>query len=316
MIYAYGLTQQGAYHIKQNMVCQDSHNIIKFGEDMIVAAVADGLGSEQYSDIASRLAADISTNYCAENIQHSSSDEDILDIIQQSFQQAQWTIEQTCVEQGHEADQYDTTLSLAVLINDSLNYGHSGDSGIVALTTEGLYYKVTTQQRDEDGRVFPLFFGPEKWEFGKFNQSVVSVFLATDGMYEILFPIYIRNEKVNIYVALAQFFMDPQALHIEELGEPTVQAEMDKFVSSISEAQVNDDKTIVVMMNTSIKYTKQFDSYYAEPNWCELKKKYAEAWKRAAYPQLFKDISDVAPIEETDTDTLGGQEETTDEESI
>ncbi len=316
MIYAYGLTQQGAYHIKQNMVCQDSHNIIKFGEDMIVAAVADGLGSEQYSDIASRLAADISTNYCAENIQHSSSDEDILDIIQQSFQQAQWTIEQTCVEQGHEADQYDTTLSLAVLINDSLYYGHSGDSGIVALTTEGLYYKVTTQQRDEDGRVFPLFFGPEKWEFGKFNQSVVSVFLATDGMYEILFPIYIRNEKVNIYVALAQFFMDPQALHIEELGEPTVQAEMDKFVSSISEAQVNDDKTIVVMMNTSIKYTKQFDSYYAEPNWCELKKKYAEAWKRAAYPQLFKDISDVAPIEETDTDTLGGQEETTDEESI
>ena len=316
MIYAYGLTQQGAYHIKQNMVCQDSHNIIKFGEDMIVAAVADGLGSEQYSDIASRLAADISTNYCAENIQHSSSDEDILDIIQQSFQQAQWTIEQTCVEQGHEADQYDTTLSLAVLINDSLYYGHSGDSGIVALTTEGLYYKVTTQQRDEDGRVFPLFFGPEKWEFGKFNQSVVSVFLATDGMYEILFPIYIRNEKVNIYVALAQFFMDPQALHIEELGEPTVQAEMDKFVSSISEAQVNDDKTIVVMMNTSIKYTKQFDSYYAEPNGCELKKKYAEAWTRAAYPQLFKDISDVAPIEETDTDTLGGQEETTDEESI
>ena len=25
MIYAYGVTQQGAYHIKNNVVCQDAH---------------------------------------------------------------------------------------------------------------------------------------------------------------------------------------------------------------------------------------------------------------------------------------------------
>lgn len=305
MIYTYGITQQGTYHVKNDLVCQDAHNIIKCDDSYAIAAVADGLGSEEHSDIASQMAVKISTSYCAENIKDEYSEEQILEIIRDSFALAQSEIEKAAESNGHDLDQYDTTLSLAVFKNDALYYGHSGDSGIVALTSEGLYKKVVEQQRDDEGRVFPLYFGDEKWVFGKFPEPVVSVFLATDGMFETLFPVYIRNEPVNIYVALARYFMGPDSLHIEEHGENYVKEKVSEFMNSIPDTQVNDDKTVVVLVNPTYEMKMQDAEYYAEPNWEELKRKYEDAWKRAAYPHLYKDaesIADEIPISVAETD--------------
>lgn len=299
MIYSYGITQQGTYHVKNNIVCQDAHNIIKCSDTMAVAAVADGLGSEQYSDIASSIAAKVSTQYCAEHLSSDSSEKEVLDAIHNAFTLSQAEIEKTAKANSHELDQYDTTLSLAVLIDDSLYFGQSGDSGIVALTADGFYEKVTTQQRDPYGRVFPLFFGDDKWVFGKYTKPVASVLLATDGMFETLFPYLIQNEPVSIYVALARYFMDPDVLGIENRGEDDVQTSMNDFIASISDEQVNDDKTVVVIGNTAVEVIQQPDEYYKEPNWVELKRKRDEEWRRAAYPHLYnKENADIGKKED------------------
>ena len=303
MVYAYGVTLQGTYHVNNDIVCQDAHSIIKVDDHVAVAAVADGLGSEDYSDVASRLAAEISTKYCAEHITADSSEREILDIIETAFHLALNSIDRTAGENGHDLDQYDTTLSLAVIRDGSLFYGQSGDSGIVALTTDGFYCKITEQQRDSHGCVYPLFF-KDKWVFEKHKEKVVSVFLATDGMLETLFPIYIRNEEVNIYVALANFFMNPETLKIDELGEEAIQEYMASFIESIPDAQVNDDKTVVVMLDSDIEFKHQPESYYAEPDWIALKEKYDEEWKRAAYPHLYKDKEDVAEVIEATDDAI------------
>jgi hypothetical protein len=277
----------GTYHLKNNIVCQDAHSIIKLSDDMVIAAVADGLGSAEHSDVASRLAADLSTTYCKENVNQESSTDVIIDSIKTSFSKALKAIENEAENQENPIEQYDTTISLAVLINDTLYYGHSGDSGIVALTVDGAYEKVTEQQRDEDNRVFPLFF-QDKWEFGVFEKKVCSVFLATDGMLEPLFPFLIKNEKVSIHVNLAQFFMDNKSLCIDEVGEDAVKTRIEDFIKNIPDEQVNDDKTVVVLINTAITPNLQADEYYEEPNWVELKRKHDEEWKRLAYPHLFK----------------------------
>ena len=287
MIYAYGLTQQGHYHIASGLVCQDAHRILRRSERMAVAAVADGLGSETRSDIAAKLAAERATAWCAEHIAENSPEEEILKRIREAFSLSQRDIERTAAERGEDSDQYDTTLSLAVLIGDTLYYGHSGDSGILALTTNGLYEKVTEQQRDEEGRVYPLYFGEEKWVFGKYPRPVASVLLATDGMYELFFPVYIRNEAVPVYTALARYFMDPQALHARELSEAETGERIGRFVASIPASQVKDDKTLVVLTDPEREIRYQPPAYYAEPDWPALKRKYEEAWQRAAYPQLF-----------------------------
>ena len=288
MFYAYGISSQGADHIRNGVVCQDSHKIIRCGEDMIIAAVADGLGSEKYTDKASKLAAHISTTYCRKKLNKNNSSKEILEVIQNSFTTSQMLIEKFARKADHDIDQYDTTLSLAVLINDRLYYGQSGDSGILAMGTDGAFYQVTEQQRDEEGRVFPLIYS-DCWTFGEYEKPVESVLLATDGMFETFFPIYIKDEPVNIHVALAKFFMDRDSLKFEETGEETVQRNMEKFIDEIDRKQVSDDKTIVVLVNGSVPSTRQPKEYYDEPEWDSLRKKHNDAWRRMAYPDLYKE---------------------------
>jgi len=289
MIYAYGISVQGTYHIKNNNIpCQDYHHIVKCGDDLVVAAVADGLGSVTYADVGSKIAATISVKYCTEKIVHLSNSDDILGAIKESFDLAQQSIEKEAKDKGHSINEYDTTLTLAIMRDDTLYYGHSGDSGIIALTVEGLYEQVTTQQRDEDGCVFPLFFN-DQWIFRQYGKKVCSVLLATDGMFETFFPFLIKDKPINIHVRLARFFMDNKILCIDKCGEEQIKSQIEDFIVGIPDEHVNDDKTIVVMVNTSIEPTLQAKEYYIEPDWAELKKKYDEEWKRKAYPHLFKE---------------------------
>lgn len=288
MIKAYGVSLPGTYHIKNEIVCQDYHEILLPNKQVAIAAVADGLGSAEHSDIASKLAATVATEHCKHNIKSAKKVDDILNVIRASFHAAYRAIETEVSEKEHDLAQYDTTLSLAIMLRDTLFYGHSGDSGIIALTTGGRYEAVTQQQRDEQGRVFPLYF-TDKWEFGKFEPKVSAVLLSTDGIYEIFFPIYIRNDPTNnIHVNLAQFFMDNTKLSVHKRARAEVEADITEFLKSIPDEQVNDDKTVVVLINTAIKAKLQPKEYYEEPDWAELKKEYDEAWRREAYPGLFK----------------------------
>ena len=288
MIYGYGVSLPGTYHIKNNIVCQDSHRIIQIEKNLVIAAVADGLGSAERSDEGSETAVSVATEHCRTHITADTEAEHILEIIRDSFTAALSAIENEADETGNPLESYDTTLTLAILMHDTLYYGHSGDSGIIALTIQGAYEQVTVQQRDCEGRVFPLFF-TEKWEFAQYEKKVSGVLLATDGMLETFFPVYIKNESVNIHVSLAQFFMDNRNLQIDKVGQEAVQSRISEFIENIPDEQVNDDKTVVTLINTAVETGSQPEEYYLEPDWDALRKKYIEAWRREAYPGLFND---------------------------
>ena len=288
MIFSYGVTQQGAYHVKNDTVCQDAHCFRMISEQYSIGAVADGLGSEKYTDVASRIAVDTSVEYCEDKIDEDSTEEYIIETIKKSFRCALNRINEVANSEGHSMDEYDTTLALAVYIRGNIYWGNSGDSGIIVLNSDGTYEPLTVQQRDENGCVYPLFFGEEKWEFG-IQKNVSSVLLATDGMYETFFPYLLKNEEVSIYVSLAQFMMDATILGFYNSSSESVQKKMDDFIASIPGNQVSDDKTVLVMLNTDIQSEKQPDEYYYSPDWDVLKKKRDEEYRKAAYPHLFTD---------------------------
>ena len=288
MIFSYGVTQQGYYHIKNNTPCQDAHEFKLVNDKIAIGAVADGLGSELYSDVASKIAASESVKYCSENIAFPNEIESVLAIIKQSFTKALETIENVACENGHPLDQYDTTLALAIYHNGTVYYGNSGDSGIVVMNTNGTFESITEQQRDENGCVFPLCFGEECWEFGT-KQNVASVFLATDGMYETLFPYLLRGENIEIYVNLAYYIMSNESLGFTSKNQSDVVQRMENFIASIPGEQVSDDKTALVMLDDAQTVQKQDKAYYKTPDWVALKKKRDEEYKRKAYPHLFGD---------------------------
>lgn len=306
MMYHYGVTTIGAYHIKNGTVCQDAHYYIKIDDRFAIGAVADGLGSEEHSDISSKIAAEKSVRFCVERIDRKKSPDEILSIIKDSFAEALKSIEQTAKDNGHPVGEYDTTLALAVFMDGNVYFCNSGDSGIIVATPDGRYEALTKQQRDEDGCVFPLCSGPEKWVFGE-KRGIASVLLATDGIYETLFPVLLKNSSQPMYIALAHYLMSDESLGFSAIGEDRVGQNMKSFIESIPEAQVNDDKTVLVMLDSSVSVSKQPDAYYAQPDWAKLKKERAEAFRREAYPSLYKNAiecaSESASVSEEEVET-------------
>ncbi len=292
MMYSYGITQIGPYHVQKGTVCQDSHYIKKISPSLVIAAAADGLGSETHSDIASKIAAREAVEFCADNLPEVLSPEVCENLICRSFMHALQMITNEAARQNGDINQFDTTLCLCIFQEETVYFGQSGDSGAIVLCKDGHYEGITTQQRDEGGCVFPLAFGKEKWVFGT-KEGVSSVLLATDGMLETFYPFLLHSEKVNIYIALAEFFMNGQALNFEELGEDGVLAKMDAFVKSIPEKQVNDDKTVVVIVNTAVECARMDEDYYKIPDWTALQKKRDEEFKRLAYPHLYAKENEV-----------------------
>ena len=255
MIYSYGISMRGARHIKNGTVCQDAHRIIKVSGNTAVAAAADGLGSQKYSDTASKLAVNTAAEYCAQRLWDVDADGDndaeILQCIKESFAAAQDAIEAAAEASGGSPDEYDTTLSLAVLTGGGLYYGHSGDSGIIAHTESGEFIAVTEQQRDADGNVFPMFFR-DKWAFGRFGQRVGAVLLATDGVFEAV----CRDTD------MAKFFADNRSLKIDIIGEDAARARAEEYLAAIPEESINDDKTVAVLIDTGIVAAAAPQGYY------------------------------------------------------
>ena len=49
-------------------------------------------------------------------------------------------------------------------------------------------------------------------------------------------------------------------------------------MENIPDEQVNDDKTVAVLVNPSVKTKKQPKEYYQEPDWAALKEKHDDEW--------------------------------------
>lgn len=269
MIITYKVNMAGPYHNDINLPCQDSFAIKKGNDNFIIAAVADGLGSELYSDIGSAVAVKTAVDYCAEHIRHEMTFGDIKKVMNNALVYAYKAVLTKASEDGNDADEYDTTLCMAVYDGEHLYYAQSGDSGMIALLEDGEYFCVTTQQRDDDGHVFPLCWGPDKWEFGYVDKAVSAVMVMTDGVFEQLCPPLMRHKAVNINVPMARKFMERFEC-IEDTVEELENAAY-KYLEHYPKESLDDDKTVVVLINTDRKPETKDDDYYAIPDWQALR---------------------------------------------
>lgn len=295
MVYHYEFSIIGPYHVKNNIVCQDSHlvrtvNLPDSEETVMVAAVADGLGSAAFSDIGSCLAVSESVDHCVSFLEkncHLFSKEDIIyDVMKESFRLAKKSIEIRAKKDGNDEKDYDTTLDLVIYAQGTVYFAHAGDSGILVYTEEGIYAPLTKQVRDDLGRVFPLCF-EESWFFGRKKEKIASVLLCTDGIWDLFFPSLLRNEENPLYVAQAAFFMDPQDLGYGKESPEEIAIFMESYVRDIPENKVNDDKTVVVLCSDSVSVTKQPESYYARPDWAKIQAESQKKFLYEAYPHLY-----------------------------
>lgn len=271
MIVLYKTRCAGPYHIKNNIPCQDSYAYKLLENGYIVSAVADGLGSCKHSDIGSKVAVDSAVDVCSGKLEAGMSDEEIIDIMKLAYMVADANVSTTAEKAGNSYDDYDTTLCLAIYNGINLYYGQAGDSGLVALTDTGEYIPVTSQQRDQDGAVFPLCFGLNYWEFGKVERNILGYALMTDGIWGKLVPPLLKDEDVRINVPLAEKMIN--YFEIEEGEINDLEKMMADYWENCPENYIDDDKTSLCVINTNLMPSRRSEDYYKEPDWAALREK-------------------------------------------
>ncbi|MED9941207.1 MAG: protein phosphatase 2C domain-containing protein [Collinsella sp.] len=211
-----GVTKRGVAHRCYGTRCQDAHMIRRVkqvaiwkdggkrdrllpGKEYVVAAVADGLGSEAHSDIGAHAAVNTAVSTMCELIgTWCATGDSALAIsmprfLEQAMIKANNAVVKKAASMELPANEFDATLAIAVYDGEQLFYGSAGDSGVIAKTDAG-FELLTRPSRVGEAGTYPLYCR-EKWEISACGH-VRGFLLATDGLLELLVPEF-NNENLN-----------------------------------------------------------------------------------------------------------------------
>ena len=169
------------------------------GKEYVVAAVADGLGSEAHSDIGANAAVNTAVSTMCELIGtwYATGDSALAISMPRFLEQAMIKANNAVVKKAASmelpANEFDATLAIAVYDGEQLFYGSAGDSGVIAKTDAG-FELLTRPSRVGEAGTYPLYCR-EKWEISACGH-VRGFLLATDGLLELLVPEF-NNENLN-----------------------------------------------------------------------------------------------------------------------
>jgi len=280
-----GVSAEGESHKNKNIPCQD-WNEINEHNGIIFAAVADGLSSSKHSDLAAKEATAFVIKFCSDKVTKDTTEDIIIAVIRESFEKTLEHIEQRVKEHIHELDEWDTTLCLAIFFDGNVYYGQAGDSGIIALRSDGNFERIVEIEDNEDGYVEPLC-RKENWVFGKYPHKVKSLMLVTDGIWGMLVPSLLKGQEHELDHSLLSYYLNNKGIY--EYSQDALDEWFKADIASISPDHVNhDDKTMVMIIDTVAEFISQIDDYYKWPSkekWNELMK----AHEKELYPYRFQD---------------------------
>ena len=222
------------------------------GKEYVVAAVADGLGSEAHSDIGAHAAVNTAVSTMCELIgTWCATGDSALAIsmprfLEQAMIKANNAVVKKAASMELPANEFDATLAIAVYDGDQLFYGSAGDSGVIAKTDAG-FELLTRPSRVGSAGTYPLYCR-EKWEIGACCGHVQGFLLATDGVLELLVPEF-NNEKLK--EKGVHLFM---GAGYKSVGASDIDAALEKRVENVlhriqGNRYTYDDATVVVALD-------------------------------------------------------------------
>lgn len=251
------ITQQGASHIRHDLPCQDASGgmdirIDGAGHDVVLAAVADGVGSCAFSQFGADVAVKSALKYLADNLAELNAVDDmsVAAALRAAFQFALDSIEEDALSNSRPFVEMDTTLTVAVYLDDgTLWCGHIGDGGIVALYDDATYEMITRRHKGEEfNSVYPLR-NRALWSFGRARRPVAALALMTDGVLDLTVTSERYNERVY-FPMLGPALARPLASADDVAA---CRKTMENFLASAAfRERVKDDITLVAVQNSDM----------------------------------------------------------------
>lgn len=242
-------------------ICQDAAEVIHISDNVVVAAVADGVGSEDHSELASEAAVKACCSYCKDHYY----DLEIKALINNSFYAALFAVQDVSAEKSIPMNQLHCTLCVVVYTDQGVYCGNVGDSGAIGLRMDGEYELLTKPQNDIEGRVMPLCES-QCWVFTQYEGSFASIMLATDGFYNYLFPPYLPDaisdgyniDKKHLDEERISSYLDKNDIDFQN---NEMKSYFDEKIDQISRNggidSIVDDLTVVILYNEKKPIAKE-----------------------------------------------------------
>lgn len=222
------------------------------GGEFVVAAVADGLGSAELSELGSAVAAATVTNELSLFVAEHPDLDGIGDLVLEgAMHRALAAVNCKAAEVGADPAALATTLALCVWDGHGVAWACAGDSGIVGLFADGYRPLCRMDRKGHRNTVFSLS-ADDHWRFGV-AEGVEGLVLATDGMLEQLVPGFVTPAS-GADVGLADVEVNNLLLDLLLRLDPAdaarpndLSAAAEKFLGDLDPIDVYDDKTVVVL---------------------------------------------------------------------
>lgn len=218
MLTHFCVTQRGESHIQLGIPCQDysasRRVLLKDGCEVILAAIADGVGSCTFSQHGAETAVNTLLQTLEQGLPEDTwSDEALLELLKRGFQAALAEVEAEAERRELPFLEFDTTLTGVVYDGRNLWFGHIGDDGLVLLYTDGSYEMVTVRHSGEElHSVYPLR-NAGLWQFGKASKDTAALVMMTDGVLDYCVDGKAMNNRVYFP------FLAPALTHVMESDE-------------------------------------------------------------------------------------------------
>lgn len=268
-IAAFGLTFQGASHISREIpvACQDYHSMRWLEtEKILIAAIADGVGSCALSHFGSRTAVDTALDSVRKglaklaqgsplklNSEETGFRAAMKEIMVEAFRAARSTVEDLADngEPPQPLFSFQSTLTLAIYDGDYLFHAHVGDDGIVAQLPDGTVEMATRRVKGEEANsVFPLQSGEQYWQFGV-TPHVAGFIMATDGVLDSF--VASGHQSGAYFNGICYSFMEKAVYTLADRTPGAPKRAMEEYKQFMQSdgytRQVADDLTLVAVVS-------------------------------------------------------------------
>jgi hypothetical protein len=235
---------QGASHVRSDQPCQDAHAVVFLPNGALVAAVADGAGSAEFSAIGADLAVEAATAALrgAAELPAATDADGWRALLAEAAQQARRSLEAEAAQRGVELNALATTLLAVVATPELTVVLQIGDGAIVAGDEAGQVRALTAPLQGEYANTTVFLTGADALATAQFglHPAAASLALFSDGLQRIALDMLTGAPFAPFFRPLFRFIA-------HEADPDAAQAQLTAFLRSARVQERSDDDITLVL---------------------------------------------------------------------